>query len=132
MPRQPRDTRPASEQVAWVQHLPNQGGEWGQGLTRVVASFEGEAKSLETDLERKQAEYDAAVAKLRSAFEEQKTRLTQGITARRRLALDAVKRADKEVTMLYADAQIQHAKTKAARGRETQETGTVEVEPGRE
>lgn len=116
----------ASEQLAWVNHLPNEGGEWGHGLIRTVAAFESEALGFEADLAKTQAHYDATVAKLRAEFDKKKTALTQSIRARRKLAQDAVKRAEAESTTLYANTQIEQAKARAARAAKTAEAAEAE------
>lgn len=114
MVKAPKDTRTTSEQVAWVKHLPNEGGDWGRGIVSTVASFESAADDLENNLAKLQAEHDAAVASLRAKFGLRKSEVSGRVRARRRLATDAVKRAEAESTTLYADAQIGQAKAKEA------------------
>lgn len=104
MARGPRDERPASEQVAWVKHLPSAGGDWGRGVTATVASTEAELRDLE-------AKYEAMCKANRAKEDEVATT----IRARQKLLLETARRAGAEVTMLYADAQIEAARKAADR-----------------
>ena len=132
MAGKPKDTRLASEQVAWVKHLPNEGGDWGRGLLSTVAAFESEADSLEADLAQAQAEHDAQVAKLKAAFDKKRAALQQGIKGRRKLASDAVKRADAEAGTLFANVQIDQAKARAGREQPRQQEGAPAPSPSAE
>lgn len=99
----PKDGRPASEQVAWVKHLPNNGGgDWGHGVTQTVVAVEADLKTLQGRLIATQAEN-------KRREDEQKS----VIRARERLLSETVKRADSEAQMLYADVQIERAKAAA-------------------
>jgi hypothetical protein len=77
-----------AEQVEWVKHLPNQGGEWGRGIVGTVGAVQ------------------AQVAKAEAERAELARQISQGNA----LLKATVKRAVKESVMLYSNSQIAEAK----------------------
>lgn len=77
------------ESIAWVERLPDGGGAWGKGIVETVMTLDAEAEELE-----KVANDAAEKAK-----------------ARRRLASQTAKRAEKEAPSLFSAKQIESAKT---------------------
>ena len=106
MPRGVRvkDERPASQQVAWVKFLPKEGGDWGRGVTATVSATEAELSDLEKS-------YEAMC----NANRAKESEMAATIRARQKLLLETSRRADVEVKMLYAEAQIDAAKGAADR-----------------
>jgi hypothetical protein len=76
------------EAVAWIEKLPDGGGTWGKSILDTVTTMEVEADDLE-----KKAEECAETAK-----------------SRRKIAKQAVKRADKEAVSIYSQEVIDKAK----------------------
>jgi hypothetical protein len=76
-----------TDSIAWIERLPDDGGVWGKGLIETVATLEMEADHLEKV---------AAEA-------------TEKAIARRRLARQTAKRAQKEAPSLFSQAQIERA-----------------------
>lgn len=113
MPRLPKDDRPASEQVAWVAHLPNEGGDWGRGIISMVTSVESDVGQLEGELERQRQEHQAEKDRLESAWVIRRDDATATIKLRKRLLADTVKRARAECGMLFADVQMSVAMKQA-------------------
>lgn len=94
MPEQTKKT--PLESIAWVERLPDGGGAWGKGIVETVATMEAEAEKLE--------EVAAEAA--------------EKAKARRRLAAQTAKRAEKEAPAIFSAKQIAMAQaeplTKAA------------------
>ncbi len=85
------------ESIAWLERLPDGGGAWGKGLVETVATLEAEAEGLE-----KAANEAALKAK-----------------ARRRLAAQTAKRADREAATLFPGTTITRAKMETGGKAET-------------
>lgn len=82
------------DQVAWIEYLPNDGGEWGKGITGLVSTVQSNVARMEAE----------------------RAKLTQQISLQTKLLKATVKRAETECTMLFADAQIAEAKAKRTTG----------------
>ena len=82
------EKKPASEQLAWIDRLPEKGGVWGLGITETV-------KSIEEEKERLEAQLDS---------------LKSQIKAREKLLKDKVKQASKEAPLLYSEDAVERAK----------------------
>ena len=107
MPKGTKDTRPVSQQLAWVEKLPESGGDWGRGITQTVNSVEAEVADLESTMAAEEEDYRRRANAMRET-----------IRTRRRLLGEVAKRADKEAPMLFANAQIRKAKEQAAANEE--------------
>jgi len=86
------------QQVAWVQHLPNEGGEWGKGITNTVRETAAMMDAFDEEIRRMDA---------------QKAELVRKKSDQKKLLKATVRRAETECTMLFADVQIETAKQKA-------------------
>lgn len=89
MPKK-KNAKPATEQVAWINELPEKGGAWGRSIIQTVDAMEGD------------------LSPMRDEFEV----LSEKIVAREAIVKDAVKRADREAKGLFNDRQIAAAKKK--------------------
>jgi hypothetical protein len=76
------------KQVEWVERLPGNGGDWGKGIVGMVRHIEPEIDALT----------------------EKRAKLDADIKQRTTLLRETVKRADKEVSMLFSNTQIEKAK----------------------
>lgn len=78
----------ATEQLAWISSLPEEGGAWGLGIVETAKSIEGEMARLEA----------------------QETTIKEQIKARKKLLSQTVKRAEKEAPLLYPPDVVTKAK----------------------
>jgi Sec-independent protein translocase protein TatA len=98
--------------VAWIEKLPNEGGDWGRGVIGTVRALEDKVAELELgqeDLDRQLAEFTKKV-------KEHKAAMDADIKVKRKLMKKTIKRAEAEVSTLYANAQIEAAKCAVGNG----------------
>ena len=78
----------ATDQLAWINHLPEEGGAWGLGIVET-------AKSIEAEMVR---------------LEEQEAIIKDQIKARKKLLKQTVRRAEKEAPLLYPASVVEKAR----------------------
>lgn len=95
MPKK-KTTLPATEQIKWLDHLPEQGGAWGRSIVQTVEAMESELTPVRKQLED----------------------LSEQLVVREGIVKDAIKRAEKEAKGLFNDKQVAAAKKAAEKARE--------------
>lgn len=93
------EKKSAIDMVGWIDRLPEGGGEWGKTIVSAIISFESEADAVDVEVEKLSTQMAA---------------LKEKAAARRSMALQAARRADREAAKLFTSEEIQAAKPAAA------------------
>jgi len=92
--------------IAWIERLPNGGGDWGRGIIGTVSQLGADV----ADLEASKSKLDLDLSDYAAAIKQQKADLDLSIKTKRKLILKTASRASNEVTTMFADVQIAAAK----------------------
>lgn len=90
------------EDTSWITRLPGGGGDWGRGILATVKALGEEIEALNA----REVEAADRVAKAKEDLALVRAETQPQIKARQKIIEATIKRAAKDVTMLYADSQI--------------------------
>jgi len=96
--------------VAWIEKLPNAGGDWGRGVIGTVRALETQINELNNQKASLDQQLDQFAAKVKA----DKAERTATIKTKQKLIAKTIKRAQKEVSTLFGNSQIEQAQQFAA------------------
>ena len=99
------NTNPNTD-IAWIERLPNGGGDWGRGIIGTVSKLDADV----VELEASKLKLDAELNDYAALIKQQKAEIDVSIKAKRKLVRKTASRASNEVTTMFADVQIAAAK----------------------
>jgi hypothetical protein len=99
------NTNPNTD-IAWIERLPNGGGDWGRGIIGTVSKLDADV----VELEASKLKLDAELSDYAALIKQQKVEIDASIKAKRKLIRKTTSRANAEVTTMFADVQIASAR----------------------
>jgi cell division septum initiation protein DivIVA len=94
------------KEVEWIENLPGEGGDWGQGIVGTVRTLEDAV----AEYEGQKAELDSQLAAVQAEIKSGKAAIDAKIKAKKKFLKSTVKRAGEEAPMMFGNAQIASAR----------------------